>query len=311
MNLAGRAITEYDLKLLRVFKSVVENGGFAAAENELGITRSTISVHMANLEARMGLSLCQRGRGGFALTPDGQNVYQAFLRLFDALGDFSSAVSQLSQAIEGELIILHSDVLDPIRSQLLAEVISLIKQAAPGIVISLDGDRIENIERALSSDKAHIGIFPDYRKMAGLVYSQAFSEQIYLCCSERHPLFSTNAVCDDSMITQYPAVIPGVEISQSGRKQLKKLSPGAVAYQFDSRKALIASGEYIGYLPESFIQHEVNQGTFKILNKQRYQYSFEQAIVHKVAPSEPKKIALFIEKLNQCITRYPQLSFSQ
>ena len=46
MKIAGRIITEYDIKLLNVFKSVVENGGFAAAEDELGLTRSTISIHM-------------------------------------------------------------------------------------------------------------------------------------------------------------------------------------------------------------------------------------------------------------------------
>lgn len=46
-SIIPKAITEYDLRLLRIFRTVVENGGFAAAENELGVTRSTISVHMS------------------------------------------------------------------------------------------------------------------------------------------------------------------------------------------------------------------------------------------------------------------------
>ena len=64
-SIIPKSITEYDLRLLRIFISVVEHGGFAAAENSLGITRSTISVHMSNLETRMKLKLCLRGRGGF------------------------------------------------------------------------------------------------------------------------------------------------------------------------------------------------------------------------------------------------------
>ncbi len=80
-NMIPRPVAEYDLRLLRVFKAVVENGGFSAAEAELGITRSTISVHMANLETRMQLKLCIRGRQGFSLTEDGRSDYLSLIQL--------------------------------------------------------------------------------------------------------------------------------------------------------------------------------------------------------------------------------------
>ena len=302
MKIAGRAITEYDIKLLKVFKSVVENNGFAAAENELGITRSTISVHMSNLESRMGLTLCHRGRGGFVLTPDGQSVYQACLTLFAALGDFSHAVSQISDDIRGPLVIFHADVLDHARHRLLADTIDSLLKQAPELTITLDGDRIENIEQALLKDKAHVGIFPGYRKMAGLSYSDTLNEPIYLCCARGHPLFSIrDEDINDTLVAQYPAVVPGVEISQQGREQLKKLTHGAHAYQFDSRKALIASGRYIGYLPGSYVHNEVQSHTFRLICPTRYQYNFAQSLVHKQVPAEPKKVALFTRIFNQHI----------
>ena len=65
---------DVDLRLLRVFKSVVECGGMAAAELELNIALSTISRHVKDLEIRLGLVLCRRGRGGFGLPPEGQQV---------------------------------------------------------------------------------------------------------------------------------------------------------------------------------------------------------------------------------------------
>ena len=88
-NLIPKPVTDFDLRLLRIYKSVVENGGFAAAENELGITRSTISVHMGNLEARLKLKLCSRGRGGFALTEAGRIIYHACTEMFESMNDFS------------------------------------------------------------------------------------------------------------------------------------------------------------------------------------------------------------------------------
>ena len=50
-------VSDLDLRLLRVFRAVVECGGFAAAELELGIGRSTISRHIKDLEARLGVSM--------------------------------------------------------------------------------------------------------------------------------------------------------------------------------------------------------------------------------------------------------------
>ncbi|KFC50427.1 LysR family transcriptional regulator, partial [Halomonas sp. SUBG004] len=59
-------MSDYDIRLVRIFlKTVVECGGFTAAETTLGISRSAISQHMSDLESRLGFSLCQRGRGGF------------------------------------------------------------------------------------------------------------------------------------------------------------------------------------------------------------------------------------------------------
>ena len=55
-------VSDMDLRLLRVFKAVAECGGMAAAELELNIGTSTVSRHMKDLETRLGLVLCRRGR---------------------------------------------------------------------------------------------------------------------------------------------------------------------------------------------------------------------------------------------------------
>ncbi|WP_141104170.1 helix-turn-helix domain-containing protein, partial [Noviherbaspirillum denitrificans] len=54
MQVKRRAIlgqlSDTDMRLLRVFKSVVDCGGMAAAELELNIGISTISKHVKDLE---------------------------------------------------------------------------------------------------------------------------------------------------------------------------------------------------------------------------------------------------------------------
>ena len=56
----------------------------AAAELELNIGTSTVSRHVKDLEIRLGLTLCRRGRAGFALTPEGEKIYAQTTQLMAA-----------------------------------------------------------------------------------------------------------------------------------------------------------------------------------------------------------------------------------
>jgi DNA-binding transcriptional LysR family regulator len=292
-SIIPKPVTEYDLRLLRIFTSVVEHGGFSAAENTLGITRSTISVHMSNLESRMKLKLCLRGRGGFSLTEDGQTVYRAVIELFDSLNDFSLLVGTLGKELSGELVILCADQLDEQKQQKLAKVVELVTDNSPNLHVVLDGDSISNIEKLLIKDKAHMGIFPDYQQIEGLEYSPLSSEPIYLCCGKNHPFFNKvdTKINQDDLATA-AAIHPGIDIDAQGREQLKKLKLCARAYQFDTRKAMILSGKYIGYMPQSYIQFELNAGKIRIIQPSTLTYKFDLSLVNKKIPREAAKVEL-------------------
>src|SRR5690606_997745 len=96
-------LTDIDLRLLRVFHSVAEYGSFAAAESALGISSSAISLHMSELEKRLGMRLCQRGRAGFALTDEGREVLRASAAMMAAIEDFRSEINLMHKRLRGEL----------------------------------------------------------------------------------------------------------------------------------------------------------------------------------------------------------------
>ncbi|MHA2937083.1 LysR family transcriptional regulator [Vibrio sp. RC27] len=292
-SIIPRPITEYDLRLLRIFVSVVEHGGFAAAEGALGITRSTISVHMTNLETRMNLKLCLRGRAGFSLTEEGQIVYRSIIDLFESLNDFSLMVGTLSKELSGELVILCADQLDETKQTRLASVIEIVHQESPGLHIVLDGDSISNIEKLLLKDKAHIGIFPAYQPIEGLSYRPLSSEPIYLCCGEKHPFFNlVDSQITSDKLASASTIHPGIDIHQEGREQLTKLNLNARSYQFDMRKAMILSGKYLGYMPQSYIQNELNLGLLRIIQPSILTYQFDLSLVQKKIPRETRKVEL-------------------
>ena len=61
-------LSDLDLRLIRVFLSVLDAGGISAAQTALNVSQSTISTQLATLETRLGFRLCERGRAGFRLT---------------------------------------------------------------------------------------------------------------------------------------------------------------------------------------------------------------------------------------------------
>ncbi len=295
-----KSLTQFDLKLLQVFRTVVECGGFTAAETSLNISRSTISIHISNLEQRLKLKLCQRGRQGFSLTSEGQQVYNGILQLAEAQSHFSGLIASLDNQLSGELIMLTADQLPPSRLSWLAGVINQLAGKAPDLQLTLDAAPLQHIELALLRDEAHLALMPGYRQIDGLRYQPVFSTPIYLCCGKQHPLFGVpDQQISDEMIAGYAAIHPGVDIDPAGRLQLQKLTPKAKAYQFDTRLALLLSGRYLGFVPEElaapYLAPADSDLQLRFIKKQQYHYDFKQSLVCKHNPKDKAKVQLAFE----------------
>jgi LysR family transcriptional regulator, regulator for bpeEF and oprC len=76
------------LQHLEVFVRVAETGSFTRAAGDLNLPRSTVSMHIQTLEARIGARLLHRTTRRVNLTPDGEAYYERALRL---LADFEEA----------------------------------------------------------------------------------------------------------------------------------------------------------------------------------------------------------------------------
>src|SRR5215471_14598193 len=103
------SVADNDLRLLRVFMTVVRCRGFAPAQSVLNVSQANISMQMKDLEVRLGFQLCHRGRSGFWLTDEGKAVYEACQALFRSLDEFRSSVASAAGRVAGRL---HVSVID-------------------------------------------------------------------------------------------------------------------------------------------------------------------------------------------------------
>lgn len=277
-------VSDYEIRLLKVFKTVVECGGFSAAETELSIGRSTISIHISSLEERMGLRLCSRGRGGFSLTDEGQLVYSAMQQLFSSLEQFRSQVNTLHTRLTGELRIVVTDTvsLDPRAG--LQQAIGRFSELAPEVHLALDVAPMTEIERQVLRGEADIGLIPYHRKLEGLNYHPIYQDLCHLYCADSHPLFALSDRAGDSaeereetrnelrqLLPEQKIVHAGIHTNSEVVGQLSGLNRFASAYFYEARLTMILSGHYLGFMPDEFVRPWVESGQLRaVLPEEKY-----------------------------------------
>lgn len=294
-------IGDFEIKQLKVFKTVVECGGFSAAETVLNIGRSTISMHISNLEARLNLVLCKRGRAGFSLTDEGQIVYEMTENLFETLDGFRATVNNINTSLTGQLRLDLSDKvsLDP-RSRF-PEMVRHFHEQAPGVRLTTRVASMANIERAVLNDEADVGFIPYHRKLEGLEYIHLFVDQCYIYASSDHPLAALDVADQAVAVDHYPLTHAGLKPHDFARHQISGMNQSAVAYFYETRLALILSGCYIGFLPEYFAAPYVEKGQILPVATNSRVYDLGVAAIFRKTSQPNRSRELFIRTIRETL----------
>ncbi len=296
--LLGR-LTDADIRLLRVFMAVVECGGLSAAEMELNIGRSTISRHLKDLETRLGLVLCHRGRAGFSLTSEGENIYDAAKRLVKSLEDFRHQVNDLHQTLKGRLVIAMFDKTITNPECRVNEAIARYVEQAPDVLIEIHVVPVNEIEKGVLEGEYHVGIIPPHRRSASLHYTPLFGEQMHLYCGKGHDFFERRTAVSDEEVLAQPYA--GLSFSSPNMETGQRLGLIKHAGSTDQEgiATLIGSGRYLGFLPDHFAQSLVQGGMLCQVNNPKFAYHCEFTAIHRKSPKPTRLVQQFLRALEQ------------
>jgi DNA-binding transcriptional LysR family regulator len=269
-------VSDIDIRLLRLFAIVAECGGFAAAEAQLQTGLSTISKHVKELETRLGVRLCRRGRAGFALTDQGREVYLATQQLFGALDTFRYRVNDIHTEIVGQLNIGIVDTVLTDPNFRLSAVLDAAKRRAPRVQVNIVVDPPNLLEKAVLEETLHAAIVTIRQRLPGLDYLFLYGEQNNLYCAETHPLYPycPNNVTADALI--------GCELvgrsyaEQEGELHLRgELVRTAMANDVEGVALLVLTGRYVGYLPDHYVAATTFPVALRPVLPQFYGYTVE------------------------------------
>jgi LysR family transcriptional regulator, transcriptional activator for bauABCD operon len=273
------SIADVDLRLLRVFNAIVQANGFSAAEETLGMTQATISVHMRNLEDRLGVRLCERGRGGFFLTEAGRQVHSATLDLFGSLQRFHGAVADARGDLTGDLTFGTVDAMASNERLSLDRAMAAFNARAPRVRLFIDIASPQDLARGLLTGRYQVALMPTDQPPAKMESVEVFRERQNLYCGRGHPLFGA---ADADLTNDRLAAQPF-----AGRSYMTEAARCGIAFEQQAVTAhmegtllLLLSGAYVGFLPDHFAAPHEAAGRLRALAADRVSFNDTFHIVY-------------------------------
>jgi DNA-binding transcriptional LysR family regulator len=140
----------------RYVKAIADTRSLGGAAAALGVNHSTVFRRLGQIEKQLGSRLFERGRGGYALTPSGEEMVELAERVGDDITSFERRITGRDLRPSGELRITTTDT---VLLHLLTEVLVGFRHAYPEIVIDIV---VSNAMLNLSKRDADIAVRATY-----------------------------------------------------------------------------------------------------------------------------------------------------
>jgi DNA-binding transcriptional LysR family regulator len=299
-KLLGPNIGDIEIRLLRVFRAVVDRGGLTAAQVELGLGLATISKHLSDLETRLGMRLCTRGHEKFRLTEQGELLYRASLELFGSIDHLRQQVGGARREMVAEISLGVVDGVVTDASTPVIRAIGELRRRAPLVRLRVVVSSPDEIEVGLLNQRLSLGVVPAYRQLPGLQYTPLYEEVSDLFCAAGHPFHGR---ADDSIepneLPQQAFVGRGYVDSPTKLRIMQDLTSSATAWQVEGAAMLVLSGAYLGYLPIHYAAQWVRTGQMRPLFNGSMRYATPFCLVWRRGLKLTRPVELVIDLLQR------------
>lgn len=239
------AILDTDLRLLRVFITIVQSGGFAKAQNDLNLSQPTISNMIASLEEKVGFRVCDRGRAGFKLTVKGEELYRRSHELFASMEVFNTDIANLQSELMGDLNIGFTDAALGFSSPFMDSLLKSFCQFAPNVRLIIAEGENAHLEQKLQETRIDL-LVGHLDHSERYFFRDLYGDDYVLYASPNHYIFSSPAntaeLLDNAKFAR--RALPCADEIQL----LSEKTVSALAHSTSAMVSLLKTGNYIGFL---------------------------------------------------------------
>lgn len=271
---------------LRNYAAVVANGGVNAAAEALGIAKSAVSRRLAELEARLGVTLVDRSTRRFELTAIGRDYHRRATEILCALDALDKGVANASGDATTMRIAADEDLIAEVLAAPLAAIVATMPGARLELLrLATDEAAARDVDLLITAGPTptghHVTRLGEFRILlcAAPAYIEAHGSPAFATDLGEHPGITIGRG-DAAWILDGPARLPFSSVMSV---------PDAAA-----AAAMAIAGAGIAMLPDFVARRAIADGSLIVLLEQR-------AAVRTVSASHPSDspqiIPLLVDRL--------------
>ena len=242
-----------EIRHFATFRAVLREGSFLKAARVLGLAQPTVTLHVQELEAELGLELFDRRGRHRLLTRAGELFAERALPILEGLDALTESMAEIRDARGGRL---HIGSIEPAASERITPILSRLRRERPALRVRLDVSGTEGVSRGVASGETDLGICSTPPAELGLAFEPLFSQELVLLVPSRHPLARAASVRasdlegEPLLVTEQGCAYRGAveaAFQKRGVQPLWALETGSV----ETLKAAVRQGLGIALLPRS------------------------------------------------------------
>lgn len=248
-----------DIRHFKTFKCIVEEGSFSNAASKIGYTQSTVTSQIQQLEQELSIKLFEKIGRNMVLTPIGKELISYTDELLEMVKKIEN-IGKDDNIPRGELKIA---IADSLMSYKLNDVLSIFKQKAPNVSISIVSLNCFVINDMLVKGEIDLGLLYDVGTHEESLTSVELTQfPLALVCS---PLYkhdkvdfnTPNQVIDTSLIINEPNCIYRRIFENYLRANNLTLNNTIELWSIEAIKNCVSSNLGISFLPRFVVENEL------------------------------------------------------
>ncbi|WP_036307523.1 LysR family transcriptional regulator [Methylophilus sp. 5] len=292
---------------MRVFASVAEEGGFAAASRKLDLSPAAVTRAIVALEEQLGARLLQRTTRHVRFTDAGRQYYDNVRAILVSIAEANDAVAEVNATPRGTLSITAPVMFG--RMFVMPCIIDYMQRYPQVNMVAHLVDRVTNLVDEGMDVAIRIGHLPD----SGLRAIKVGQVRRVLCASPAY-LEKFGAPQSPANLTQHSiisssAVSPHIEwrFQSNHEPLLLKVNPRLTVTSNDAALAAAIGGLGIARLLSYQVSGEVKSGALRLVLEDYEEAPWPVHIVHREDKLGSSKVRSFIDEMVEHLRGHPTL----
>ena len=167
----------------KVFCDLVETSSFSAAAERNGVTQSAVSQQIKTLENYYEVTLVERGRRNFSVTPEGEVFLNAARAILDTWNGIGTRLEEMRDVVAGTLNVA---TVYSIGFHELPPFLDKFRKEFPEVDLHINYRRANQVYADVLEAKADLGLvaYPQSRK--GIEMEPVWKDRLVLICPPTH-----------------------------------------------------------------------------------------------------------------------------